>query len=166
MVFGGPEPDDVAAVLQRFGFTESAQASTVDEAIGRLHGDRFDLVIVPLQDLAPLQLASLDREVRQWATTYVIGTAPRADSDLILRAMRSGIHEFLILPLDANDFAAAVDRLMRRNPSQGQRGRVYAVYSAKGGVGVTTRGGESLSRTVAHPHRIAGGVDGPGRRRW
>jgi pilus assembly protein CpaE len=138
LVTGGPEPDDVAGVLQRFGFAESVQALTIDEAVAYLHADRFDVVIVPLQDVAPMQLASLDREARRWGSTFVIGTAAKADSDLILRAMRSGVHEFLLLPLDAGDFAAAVDRLMRRNSSQSQRGRVYAVYSGKGGVGVST----------------------------
>jgi len=91
-VTGGPEPDDVAGVLQRFGFAESVQALTIDEAVAYLHADRFDVVIVPLQDVAPMQLASLDREARRWGSTFVIGTAAKADSDLILRAMRSGVH--------------------------------------------------------------------------
>lgn len=125
-------------VLGRFGFAEVAFATSISDALARLRNEHFDLLIVPLQDVSPLQLSAIDREIRRLQTTYVIGTAPRPDSDLILRAMRSGIHEFLPLPFDQKDLASAVDRLMRRNQSDALRGRVFAVYSGKGGLGNTT----------------------------
>ena len=133
----GPE-ENVRAALQRFGFSDPEKAATLIEALGLLRLDHYDLFIVPLQALDVVQMAALDREMRKGQATFMIGTAPVADPDLILRAMRAGVHEFVLFPPDPEEFAAAVDRLMRRMQSETQRGKVFAVYSGKGGVGCTT----------------------------
>jgi pilus assembly protein CpaE len=139
IVAGSVSPEQVAEnVLTQFGFVQPFAAASIQDALDLLRSRRFDLLIVPLQDASVPALAALDREIRRLQTTFVIGTAPRADSELILRAMRSGIHEFLPLPLDEKDFASAVARLMRRNDASAQRGRVFAIYSGKGGLGNTT----------------------------
>jgi pilus assembly protein CpaE len=134
----GPE-DALAAVLQRFGFGEAVPVPDFAAAAARLREESFDLVMVPLQDIDPMELATLERETRRSETTFVIGTAARADSDLILRAMRSGIHEFLVFPPTAKDLTAAVDRLIARSGrTETARGTTIAVYSAKGGLGTTS----------------------------
>ena len=141
VVAGAAGPADTAAgVFARFGFADVAQAPSVAHVLDGPEQGRFDLLVVPLQDVTPLQLAALEREVRTGRFTFIIGTAPRPDPELILRAMRSGIHEFLVFPPDPAELAGAVDRLMLRAPSGGAggRGRVIAVHSGKGGVGVTT----------------------------
>jgi pilus assembly protein CpaE len=146
VVLGSVEPEQVATdVLARFGFVQTHVAASIQDALDLLRDKHFDLLIVPLQNASVPLLASLDREIRRLQTTFVIGTAPRADPDLILRAMRSGIHEFLPLPLEDKDLAAAVDRLMRRNQASAQRGRVIAVYSGKGGLGNST-----ITVNIAH----------------
>jgi pilus assembly protein CpaE len=139
VVTGSLEPEHAATeVLARFGFVQTQVAASIQDALDLLRDKHFDLLIVPLQNASAPLLAALDREIRRLQTTFVIGTAPRADPELILRAMRSGIHEFLPLPLNDQDFASAVDRLMRRNQASAQRGRVIAVYSGKGGLGNST----------------------------
>ncbi|MDB4874256.1 MAG: hypothetical protein JWM41_702 [Gemmatimonadetes bacterium] len=130
--------DDANAVLRRFGFATADRASTMSDAIGMVRDGHYDLLILPLQDLSAQQLAALEREVRRDRFTFVIGTAPVADSDLILRALRSGVHEFLVAPPPSSELATAIDRLMRRLPSSTPQGEVIAVYSAKGGLGTTT----------------------------
>jgi len=67
-----------------------------------------------------------------------VGTAAQTDPDLILRAMRSGVHEFLVYPPEPTELAAAVDRLLRRTHSEGKAGTTVAVFSAKGGLGTTS----------------------------
>ena len=139
IVAGAAGPDDSAgAVLQRVGFGQLATAATVAQAAARLKEEHFDLVIVPLTESDAVDLATLDREVRRSGSTYVIGTAARLEPELILRAMRTGIHEFLVHPPDPKEFAAAVDRLLRRGKSEVTRGTTIAVYTAKGGLGATT----------------------------
>jgi pilus assembly protein CpaE len=139
IVAGAAGPHEAAAnILGRFGLNDIEDSPNVDQAIEALRRVHYDLIILPLQDITQLQLAALDREIRRGRFTFIIGTAPKSDPDLILRAMRAGIHEFLVYPPDPTELAAAVDRLMRRNPSDGKRGEVYAVFNSKGGLGTTT----------------------------
>jgi pilus assembly protein CpaE len=133
----GPEPV-AAGVLKRFGFAPPSQAPTVEEALSLLRRDHFELVVVPLHELAPVQLAELDQLVRRERFSFVIATAPRSDPELIVRGLRAGIHEFLVSPPDPSELAGAVDRLMRRAPAEVRRGEVVAVYSPKGGLGTTS----------------------------
>jgi len=132
-------PDDQAPeVLARCGFSRIHQLETVAQAIDQLRQKHVDLVILPLDGVADLQLATLEREIRRERYTAVIGTAPKQEPDLMLRAMRAGIQEFLVSPPDPKDLAAAVDRLMRRTQTAAENGDVIAVYSSKGGLGVST----------------------------
>jgi pilus assembly protein CpaE len=138
IVSGAAGPHDIAnAVLHRFGFAPAESVLSLGEATSRLRAEHFDLVVIPLQGLGSIELSSLDRETRRGGT-FVIGTAEQSDSDLILRAMRSGINEFLTYPPDAKDFSGAVDRLMRRTHTEGKSGSAIAIYSAKGGLGSTS----------------------------
>jgi pilus assembly protein CpaE len=103
-----------------------------------LRDQSFDLVIVPLQDIGAVELATLEREVVRDGTSKVIGTAPQADPGLILQAMRAGVQEFLVFPPNAQESSAAVDRLMRRGRPEAEQGKTFAVYTAKGGLGSTS----------------------------
>jgi pilus assembly protein CpaE len=141
-------------VLQRFGFADPIFAPSVNEALAQLRAEHFDLLLVPLLEMDAVQLGGIDREVRRGRALFVIGTAPKADSELILLAMRSGIHEFVQLPPDKNEFATAVGRLMRRQQVETQRGSVFAVYSGKGGLGNTTIA-VNLAHALASNHTDA-----------
>jgi pilus assembly protein CpaE len=133
----GPEAD-ANTVLQRFGFGPTVSVPELSGLLRALRDEHFDLAIVPLQAMGPVELATLEREVVRSGTTMVIGTAPQADSALILQAMRSGVQEFLVFPPNAQEFSAAVDRLLRRGKSEAEQGMTIAVYSAKGGLGTTS----------------------------
>lgn len=81
----------------------------------------------------------------------VIGTNPEiavitasrdGSSSLILRSMRSGAHEFLQLPVVAEEFRTVVDRIRELRLTDDsalsrKQGRVIAVFSGKGGSGVS-----------------------------
>lgn len=136
-------------VLARFGFAPPAHADDLRTGLDMLRGAHFDLVIVPMQGMETMQLATLEREIRAATSTFFIGTAPKPDPELILRAMRAGVHEFLVHPPDPSELAAAVDRLMRRSQSEAHRGLVFAVYGAKGGLGNTTIA-VNLAHALAH----------------
>ncbi|HEX5437014.1 MAG TPA: P-loop NTPase [Gemmatimonadaceae bacterium] len=136
---GSAGPQDVAnGILQRYGFAPAVPAMRLADALDQLRRERFDLLVLPLQGISEADLSAVDRESRA-SSTLVIGTAPQADPDLILRAMRSGVHEFLVYPSSPRDLSAAVDRLMRRARSgSAQAGSAIAVYSGKGGLGTST----------------------------
>jgi pilus assembly protein CpaE len=133
--FGGSEI--AADVLQRFGFAKLDEAPSLNGATARLRSDHFDLVVVAIDRLSPVEMSLLEREIRR-ESSMLIGTAPKADPDLILRGMRAGVQEFLISPPDQNDLASALDRLVRLKTKETQRGTVVAVYSGKGGLGTTS----------------------------
>jgi len=139
IVSGAAGSDSTAAtVLHRFDFAPSIEVATVEEALTRVQREHVDLLIVSVAEMQPPQLAALDRTLRRASSTFTVGTAPTFDADLILRAMRSGIQEFQLLPLVPTEFTAVVERALLRGQSITQAGTVIAVYSGKGGVGVTT----------------------------
>lgn len=135
----------VDAVLARFGFARNAQVPDREHAFARMQDERFDLVVMPLKDITPAELLALEREIRKDTSVSIIGTAPAAETDLIIRAMRAGIHEFLVYPPSAEELAGSVERLMRRSNDDVARGELIAVYSGKGGLGST-----SIAVNLAH----------------
>ena len=133
----GPETE-AQTVLQRFGFGRTAAAADLTTLLRTMRDEHYDLVIVPLQVMGAVELATLEREIARSGNTMVIGTAPQADPTLILQAMRSGVQEFLVYPPNAQEFSGALDRLTRRGKAEVEQGHTIAVYSAKGGLGTTT----------------------------
>jgi pilus assembly protein CpaE len=144
--------ETATSVLARFGFGEPSAAIDIGGALAELQHQTYDLLVLPLQDIDALQLAAVERALRGGRVSLTIGTAPRAEPELILRAMRSGIQEFLVYPPEPKDFASALDRLMRRTNSNGQRGAVFTLYSSKGGLG-TTSIAANLAYALAKGHR-------------
>jgi pilus assembly protein CpaE len=141
IVTGGAEPEDVVkSVLARFGFGPAESVPSLGALESRLRGgEHFDLIVVPIQRDSSVDMQLLEREIRRGAATHVIGTSRQPDSELILRALRAGVHEFLALPLNADEFAEALDRLTRRGAARKTKeGQLIAIYSAKGGLGTTT----------------------------
>jgi pilus assembly protein CpaE len=69
-------------------------------------------------------------------------TSGHSDPELFIKAMRMGIKEFLQIPIQEEEFSAALDRFFRRREQKSdgpvKRGRVIAVLGAKGGIGGTT----------------------------
>lgn len=73
--------------------------------------------------------------------TVIICAMQNSSPDLILDCLRSGAREFLRLPIDAEEVRTALDRTaeLRAGNSQAARkhGRVIALFSNKGGCGVS-----------------------------
>ncbi|GJG86427.1 hypothetical protein tb265_16080 [Gemmatimonadetes bacterium T265] len=153
IVGGAAGPQDVAnGVLARFGFGPAASPLSVAEATALLRGERYDLVVVPLQNLDAAELAALERELRRYPGAAAIGTAPHADSELIVRGMRFGVQEFLVYPPEPTDFAGAVERIVRRLHTDKHTGVLFAVFSGKGGLG-TSSVAANLAFTLAAAQR-------------
>jgi len=72
--------------------------------------------------------------------TAIITAARDASPALILGSMRSGAREFLQLPIIADEFRTVIDRIEEFSASienSSKKGRVIAVFSGKGGTGVS-----------------------------
>ena len=72
----------------------------------------------------------------------IVVTANDASPQLILRSMRVGAQEFLTRPIEGRELIDAVKRLSamtrRSDATTREPGKVVAVFSGKGGVGVTS----------------------------
>lgn len=82
----------------------------------------------------------LDR--MQTPSVTCVGVASCLESDLLLRAMRSGCGEFLQKPLTSSHlketFERIQSRIFARVESAVSRGKIVSLFGAKGGVGTTT----------------------------
>ncbi len=83
-------------------------------------------------------ISFIDALKREHPELPIIATGPAPNPDLILRAVRAGAVEFLVRPLQAAEFAEALDRVLAKAGMRSRSGRCIAVYSAKGGLGSTT----------------------------
>ncbi len=72
----------------------------------------------------------------------IFATCPDKSSDIILKVMRAGAAEYLLKPVSEVDLAAALQKLGRlwilKPAREAEVGRIYTLFSPKGGVGVTT----------------------------
>jgi len=70
---------------------------------------------------------------------YLAGS--NADPEILIRAMRSGIREFLKYPIEENDFRSAIMRTAMRDSladDDQDKGKLITVLSGKAGLGSTT----------------------------
>jgi pilus assembly protein CpaE len=98
-------------------------------------------IVVLSQDKPDQEFALIKNLIVSNPDTAVITASRDTSSALILRSMRSGAHEFLQLPIVADDFKTVVDRVkeLRLGTENTSRphGRIVAVFSGKGGSGVS-----------------------------
>ncbi|MGH9939091.1 MAG: AAA family ATPase [Blastocatellia bacterium] len=117
---------------------ESDNTEQVYEAVVRW---RPSAVIIPL-GAQPEQAWALCRQINAVCPeTVIICAVQGSSSDLILDSLRSGAREFLRLPINAEELKTVLDRAAEfcagHSQSSKKRGRVIAVFSNKGGCGVS-----------------------------
>ncbi len=127
LVLYGTTPEAAGAI--------AAVAAQVGLQVGAAGGPRSapgtDVALVSVErdaDAGFRLAASLAR-----AGTRVVVHGPAKDADLILRALRAGAQEFVV----AGD-AEGLRRALENRAAAEVRGRVVALYPAKGGQGATT----------------------------
>jgi pilus assembly protein CpaE len=107
---------------------------------------RPDLVIVELPedqtggpDGSPAKM--VEALARAFPEAAVFATGPSVSADFVIQVIRAGAVEFLRHPVQHEDLAAALEKLVRlRRVTQpvARAGRMTSVFSTKGGLGVTT----------------------------
>jgi pilus assembly protein CpaE len=104
---------------------------------------RPDLIIYELGDNTERDFQVLQSLMNSDALGEIFLTSNRTDSQLLLKAMRIGVKEFLLQPLNEQEVRQALAGFKgRRGPSgptvPGKVGRIISVMGSKGGVGTTT----------------------------
>jgi pilus assembly protein CpaE len=111
----------------------------------RASGDtrRPDLVIYELGDDTERDFQVLQSLMNSDALGEVFLTSNRTDPQLLLKAMRMGVKEFLLQPLNEQEVRQALTGIKARSGPSGRTepgkvGRIISVMGSKGGVGTTT----------------------------
>ena len=99
------------------------------------------VIVVLSQDDPDKEFALIKKVLASHPETAVITASHDTSAALILRSMRSGAQEFLPLPVVADELRTVVDRIrelrLRDESTTKNHGRVIAVFSGKGGSGVS-----------------------------
>jgi pilus assembly protein CpaE len=120
----------------------SEVVSSYEEAAARAKEIIAQLTIVTLDHDSAGGIELVARLTQANPEAAVLPAASAADSALILKAIRAGAREFLLLPAEPADLLDTITRLVRgRSESQTTEGagpRIITVTGAGGGVGCTT----------------------------
>jgi pilus assembly protein CpaE len=140
LVVGPALEPDVAMeqTFRRLGYTRITRVGSAADALEFAARENVDLLFLPIDQIDDAGLASVERVSRQDRHIGVVATGPRSDHEYLLRAMRAGIQEFLVRPSSVEELTAVVERLHRRAEVRQVTGQTYAMFSSKGGVGVST----------------------------
>jgi pilus assembly protein CpaE len=115
--------------------------------LGELKGvKRPDLLIYELGANIDKEFGQIQSLLETNAVREVFVVSAIKESDLILKAMRAGVKEFISLPIDEAELKKALLELKKRinlkssvkEHKQQSMGRIINVMGAKGGVGTTT----------------------------
>lgn len=132
----GVSKDLLNDVLGPRGFSPVTMVDSINDLVKALRVQTPDLVFVTVPPGgASVEFSLFEVELRRHQGVMAIGVAGAKDADTVLAAMRAGILEFLVSPLDPTDLIGAVQRVMATVASTTQLGSIVAVYSAKGGLG-------------------------------
>jgi pilus assembly protein CpaE len=104
---------------------------------------RPDLVIYELGDNTEADFQVLQSLMNSDALGEVFLTSDRTDSQLLLKAMRMGVKEFFLQPLNEQEVRQALAGFKVRSGQSvhtvaAERGKIISIMGSKGGVGTTT----------------------------
>jgi pilus assembly protein CpaE len=104
-------------------------------------GNNFDVILIDL-DSDPEYALDLVESINTNGLATAIVYSAQADPDLLVRCMRAGAREYLMLPFNKEEVAQALVRASALRsavrPSKKTNGRLLVFLSAKGGSGATT----------------------------
>jgi len=109
--------------------------------VARSLGSNFDIIFVDLDSDPEYALELVENICSRGMGTAIVYSA-QADPDLLVRCMRAGAREYLMLPFAKEEVAEALVRAsalrMAARPSNKATGKLLVFLSAKGGSGATT----------------------------
>ncbi len=109
--------------------------------VSRMLENNFDVIFIDL-DTDPEYALDLVESICTLGLATAIVYSAQADPDLLVRCMRAGAREYLMLPFDKGEMTEALVRAstlrLAARPSKKTNGRLLVFLSAKGGSGATT----------------------------
>ena len=118
------------------------KTNTLDTGIAIIRKHLPEMAIVGLGQDPDASIDAIAALSRDFPALYLLALSDKAESDLILRAMRAGAHDFLCKPVKEIDLRAAAEKVYKLKAARMEQkpdgGRIISVFSNKGGNGTTT----------------------------
>lgn len=97
-----------------------------------------ELILADLDPNAPVVIECL-RQLKESAPNLpIFALSEQTDGNVVLSAMRAGIREYLLKPLNLEEFEQAVGRITPAQARAKEPGKLVSVIGSAGGVGCTT----------------------------
>ncbi|RJF92626.1 response regulator [Noviherbaspirillum saxi] len=107
------------------------------DATQRIAAEAPQLVILDTSKADILGRGLLETFSAQYPQIAVMLLTQDQSPEILLRAMRAGVRELLLLPLEPQAFGEALDRIAQKNASSIKNGKIISFISCKGGSGAT-----------------------------
>ena len=118
------------------------KTNTLDTGIAIIKKHLPEMAIVGLGKNPDASIDAIATLSRDFPSLFLLALSDKAESTLILRAMRAGAHDFLCNPVKEIDLRAAAEKVYKlkaaRLEKKPEGGRIVSVFSNKGGNGTTT----------------------------
>jgi pilus assembly protein CpaE len=128
---------EMSAFLTQHGVQVTQQLPGSENLAALLQREAVQLVVVNLDPNPHEALKRIGHLPRQFPTVSFFVLSQLMDAHLLMDAMHLGVKEFIPLPINAEKFAGAIERIAG-SFGMGKRARVIHVIPTMGGCGSTT----------------------------
>jgi pilus assembly protein CpaE len=116
------------------------QRQQLDVRIDRIDLASTNILILDSEKISNSDLRLISTCTRENANPAVIYMSGPCSEDELINAIRSGVMEFIHVPVDGNELISAIERIRSRkyiSVTQKPRGKIVSFISCKGGAGAT-----------------------------
>ena len=113
------------------------------EIMGNEDAGQCDLLIYEMGESPQKDMAFIKSIIESGGSNEVFLISESKDPDVLMQALRLGVKEFFVQPLNSEEVKQALERFRkRRNPTavnlKKKNGKIISIFGSKGGVGTTT----------------------------
>ena len=113
------------------------------EIMGNEDARQCDLLIYEMGESPQKDMAFIKSIIESGGSNEVFLISKSKDPDVLMQALRLGVKEFFVQPLNSEEVKQALERFRkRRNPTavnlKKKNGKIISIFGSKGGVGTTT----------------------------
>ena len=123
--------------------TQTINAIGGFEIMGNEDAGQCDLLIYEMGESPQKDMEFIKSIIESGGSNEVFLVSESKDPDILIQALRLGVKEFFVQPLNSEEVKQALERFReRRNPTavnlKKKNGKIISIFGSKGGVGTTT----------------------------